>query len=923
MTASAAPAAPSVLAAEHSLATSVLRWLARAVYRYPRLFFYPQALLCLVCLLYTVQNLKFDMDRNNLVGADKEYHRAFLAYKRDFRSEDDLVILVESEDIEKNRQFVERLGRRLEAETNLFTGVFYRGDLTMMGPKALLFVTNEAVLEEMLVRLQDARPVLKNFSEVTNLNSLFRLVNRQFRESRGQRTEGTDATLKALPALARVAHQAADALVRPGTPPSPGVTALFDGGEEAEQGLYITFASNRVYLVTARALREDLNEAAVHRARALVEATQAEVPGLNVGLTGESVLEVDEMAQAQKDTTFATLLSLLICALLFIYGYQETGRPLKATACLVVGLIYTLGFTTLVVGHLNLLTITFLPILIGLAIDFGIHLVARYEEELRKGRTEFEAIEKAMVNTGLGIFTGCFTTAGSFLAMGLTDFKGIEEMGLISGGGLLICLVPMMTLLPVLLLRGRQNVLDHAPPASVDHRARLERLWLDNPGWVIGVAVAVTVLSVSQFPKVYFDYNLLKLQSKGLPAVESEHKLIESASRSVIYGAVVADSVDHAVDLGQRLAALPSVASVESMAHYLKVDPRRRLALIRQIKAQLADIRFPDLDVDPVDLGELRQTLQASQAYFSLGASGAEKEGETALSDELRQVREAIARLRRRMAATDPPHAAAKLTAFQQALFRDLQSTFDAIKNQDDRAALTVEDFPLPLRERFVSKAGDRFLLMVNPRSNVWERVNQEAFVREMRTVDPMTTGTPVQLLEYTTLLKQSYIEAAWYSLGAIAILVFIHFRRISCVVLALLPVGLGTAWTVGFMGWRGLPFNPANIMTLPLVVGVGVTSGIHILNRFAEERSPSILARSTGKAVLLSALTTIAGFGSLIPALHQGISGLGLIMSLGTGACMVAALTFLPALLQWLSRHGWDIRRRRRLPFTRRSHSG
>jgi predicted RND superfamily exporter protein len=159
-------------------------------------------------------------------------------------------------------------------------------------------------------------------------------------------------------------------------------------------------------------------------------------------------------------------------------------------------------------------------------------------------------------------------------------------------------------------------------------------------------------------------------------------------------------------------------------------------------------------------------------------------------------------------------------------------------------------------------------------------------------------TGTPVQLYEYTTLLKQSYENAAWNALAAIALLVLLHFRRLSSLILALLPVAIGTIWTTGLMGLLGIPFNPANIMTLPLVIGIGVTNGIHILNRFAEERHPSILAKSTGKAVLVSGLTTIAGFGSLVPAKHQGIASLGIVMSTGVAACMLAALTFLPALL-------------------------
>jgi hopanoid biosynthesis associated RND transporter like protein HpnN len=886
----------------------LLRALAAVVLRYPRWFSWPQFLLCGLCIYVTVDRLEFDLNRNNLVGEDKQYHRNFLRYKQEFQGQDDLVAMVESGDVEKNRQFIERLGARLEAETNLFTDVFYKGDLKMMGRKALLFVPDEAMLDEMVRRIEEAHPVIKNFSHVTNLDSLFGLVNRQFRAAGQERSADVDALIQALPALARVADQAADAITRPGTPASPGVTALFDSGPEAEENLYITFATNRIHLATARARTEALNTQAVHRLRALVRETQAEVPGLSVGITGEPVLEVDEMAQSQKDSTVATVASLVICALLFVVGYRETGRPLKTVLCLVVGLGYTLGFTTLAVGHLNLLTITFLPILIGLAIDFGVHLVTRYEEELRHGRSETEAITKAMVNTGLGIFTGCFTTAGAFLAMGLTDFKGIQEMGIISGAGLLICLVPMLTLLPVLLLGGRQNVLDHPKEPVVDPRARIERWWLDRPGWVAGLTVALTVLAAVRLGKVEFDYNLLHMQSHGLPAVITEQKLIAAASKSVIFGVIVADDLETAARLERQLLALPTVASVDSMVKYLQGDQSRKLALICRIKDLLKDIRFKPIDPRPADAHALRTTIQSSYAYFGLGARGAEKEGEAELSEQLRQVRRALAHLRQRMADHDPADVAAKLGAFQRALLEDLRATFEAIANQDDSAPLGVADLPAALRHRFVGASGTKFLLQVNPRSNVWDRANQAAFVSDLRSADPNATGAPVQLYEYTTLLKDSYIEAAYYALAAIAVLVYLHFRRLRCVVLALLPVALGTVWTMGWMGWFGVPFNPANIMMLPLVVGVGVTNGIHILNRFAEEQNPGILARSTGKAVLLSALTTVAGFGSLIPAQHQGIASLGQVMAFGTAACMIAGLTFLPTLLGWCTRRGWDV---------------
>jgi len=887
-----------------SILARLLAKLAAAVCRSPGWFFYPQILLFVACVLYTVFFLQFDTSRDNLVGSNKKYHQNYLALKKEFPQQSDLVVVIESENIEKNRQFAERIGAKLGAETNLFTDVFYKGDLPMMGAKALLFVP-ESDLGSLKKTLADDAPFIEQFTQATNLVSLFDMVNWQFGHAKHETNAQTESLIQSLPALTRIVTQAGASLNHPGTPPSPGVTALFDAGDEAVRKTYITFAGGKIFLVTAHAPVHDLNGKAVERLRQLIAQTQSEVPGLNVGLTGEPVLEHDEMEQSQRDTTLASIVALVICALIFIYGYSETGRPVKATICLVVGLAYTLAFATATVGHLNILTITFVPILIGLAIDFGVHLVTRYEEELRHGKTEQEALTKAMVFTGQGIFVGALTTAGAFLAMWFTNFKGIQEMGIICGGGLLVCFIPMITLLPVLLLRGRQNVIDHKI-GDVARRVRIEKIWLERPVLVTIIVVVLCVLALTQARKVYFDYNLLNMQSAGMPAVVFEQKLIDSADKSVLYGAVVADSLAQAVELQKQIEKLPTVASngVQSMALYLNEDQTEKLKLIGQIKQAVTPVKFSAPDLQPVNVTNFSSTLYSLSGY--IGAALEEiKDSNTNLTTQLTALREAIIDLKKEMLWGDDVARAAhadKLAEFQRALFSDIRETFQTLQNQDDRAPLRVEDLPPALRNRFVGITG-KFLLQVYPKYDVWQRNNQQHFIDDLRTIDPNVTGTPVQLYQYTTLLKKSYQNAAWYSLAAIAILVFIHFRSLSAVFLSLLPVGIGTLWLVGLMGWLKIPFNPANIMTLPLVIGIGVTNGIHILNRFAEERTPGILSRSTGKAVLVSGLTAIAGFGSLMLAKHRGIHSLGCVMSAGIATCMIAALAFLPALLNLLGR--------------------
>ena len=903
---------------EDTTVARVLGWLAWAIFRHRRWFVYPQIVLFVLSVLYTTRHLKFDTTRDNLVGSNKKYHQTFVHFKKEFPTQDDLVVVVESEDPDKNRQFVERLGARLEAETNLFRDVFYKGDLKMLGSKALLFV-QEGDLRDLKKTLSDYRPFLQKFTHTTNLVSLFEMINTGFRTAKQEQNAENESMIKALPALERIVTEATGSLRRPGTPLAPGVTALFTGGGgtnstdnastnnatvEAEQQMYVTFDHGRIYLVTSQAAREDLNGQAVERLRELVDETKVEVSGLNVGLTGEPVLEHDEMEQSQKDTTVASVASLLVCALIFIYGYQETGRPVKATLCLIIGLGYTMAFATWTVGHLNILTITFVPILIGLAIDYGVHLISRYEEELRRGRTEHDALVKAIVYTGQGIFTGAFTTAGAFLAMAFTDFKGIQEMGVICGGGLLVCLIPMMTMLPVLLLQGRQNRIDHDEGNVAERRARIENLWLQRPVLVTCVTVALCAVAATQIHKVYFDYNLLHMQSAGLPAVEYENKLLNSADKSVLFGAVIATNQQDAAALISRLTNLPSVAGVESITKYLGGDQNEKLKLVRAIKADLTPISFSPADLKPVNISELSGTLYSLYGYLGAASTEIQKD-EPDLARQLNSLRQAVTELRKEMFRGDAANiqtSSLKLAAFQQALFNDVRQTFQALKTQDSDAPLRPQDLPQALRDRFVGVTG-KYLLMVYPKKDVWKRENQKEFIAQVQTVYPNVTGTPVQLYYYTDLLKRSYEEAARYSLVAIVFLVLFHFRSALCVALALVPVGVGFLWLGGIMGLCDVQLNPANIMTLPLVIGIGVTNGIHILNRYAEEQTPNILARSTGKAVLVSGLTAIAGFGSLILAKHQGIKSLGYVMSCGLATCMIAGLTFLPALLNLLTR--------------------
>jgi hopanoid biosynthesis associated RND transporter like protein HpnN len=732
--------------------------------------------------------------------------------------------------------------------------------------------------------------------------------------------------------LQRFVDSASDCIESRELPLGPNIATFFGSRQERDsQELYLTFDHGRIYVLIAQAKDPNHQAAAIVQLRKWIARTLSEVPGVSVEITGEPVLTYDEMVQARHDTELAALIALALTASIFIASCRGVLKPLMATFCLLIGICYTLGFAALTVGRLNILSITLVPILIGLAIDYGVHLIFRYEEEVRQGHSRQLAIAKALGFTGIGVVTNALTIAGAFYIILLTNFKGMREMGLIAGSGVIVCLLPMLTLLPLLLVGGKPDLRDqlaigsnhksrdplmislqssiHHPLAaqSTNTRwARFEQVYLKRPWLVLLGGAIFTMFTIVGSFKVQFDYNLLHLQSRDLPAVRLQHQLTLAGSQSLLSCAVIADSLPQAWEWERRINQLPSVARVISLVKYLTEDQERKLTLIREIKQELGAIPLPELDARPVNLPNLSQTLFSLSGYLSQAINTLHaQETNQSLEELLRSLRNSVNRLRR-LTASELPATAERLTTFQQGLFGSLHETISIVEQQDDRQRLQPDDVPAFLRRFFISPSG-KFLLQVYPKADVWERHPQEEFIRELRTVDPLVTGSPVQFYEHTFRMKQSVQQAALYAAAIVALLVFLHFHRISSVLLALLPVAAGFCWMLGLMGWLGIPFNPVNIVSLILVIGIGVTNGVHILNRFAEEPQAAILSKSTGKAVLVSALNTMAGFGSLLVAQHQGIASLGVVMAIGTATCVVASLALLPAVLTLLSRIGWS----------------
>jgi len=901
----------------------LLERLARATYRHPWLFLAGGLALAAAALAATQSWLTFKTSRDDLISRDQEYVRIYTAYQDEFGDRDDLVIVVDDPDVRRSKAFVRELAPMLEADPEAAREVLYRIDPDAFDGKALMFLSPEE-LRSMRAKLGEHREVIERVAADPSLATLLRAINREisaalvghlvsgFLGTDGEEDEAEEEAPLDLALLQTLVDSIG--LAAEGRPTGSLWRSFLRPDSDMDEDGFLVDDARRFVFILVQA-PDDTSvmagaEEAIERVRGHLAAVLPRYPGLQVGITGGPALATEEMLASVRDTSLASLLSLAGVGLCFILFYRDLARPLLAVATLLLGLAWSFGWITLSVGHLTILSVAFATILIGMSDDFGVHLISRFEEEMGQGHDAEEALRQTFVSSGGGIIAGAVTFAVAFFSMAFTDFVGMAELGIIGGGGVLLCLVGMLTVFPaslVLYERFKQNPVGRWIDTHVRLPHRLARWESDaidrvyrRPVALLAATGALTLLSAVGLRHVGFDTNLLNLQAVGTESVDWELKIIEQG-RSSRYAVSVAETLDEARRLEAAYAALPVVGRVESAASLVPERQPERIAAVQALAplvAALPSIGAPD---EEVDVGEIRELLQSIR--FKLQDDSEREWDPERKPDEaaLARVRASLARVEPLLAG-DPARLEPGLRALQREVFLDFADQMDFLRRNTRAAPITLDSLPDLLRRRFIGRSG-KFSVQIFPEKNAWDPANLEEFVGALRAVDPRVTGGPVSFLETSRRMRDGYVDAGLYALIAICALVLWDFRNARLALLALVPLGVGALWTVGLMWLFGLQFNLANLIILPLIVGIGISNGIHIIHRHLEDGSHerSVIARSTGKAVVLSSLTTMVGFGALMVAQHQGIFSLGLLLTVGIGCNLAASLTVLPAILALL----------------------
>lgn len=886
-----------------------LKILVDFAYKSPWIVLLLAGLLFVASLGYSAMCLEFATDRAALVDQNERFRTLSDNFQKEFPGNEELLVVVDGGTGQQREHFVDELAERLRAQPKLFSDVFNKVELPFLRHQALLYLDLKdlLMLRDSLAKAQGMVSALANQGDV---GKLLAATTSNIEEMLPVLNSILGQLVKSLQTRGRYAYE------------SPWQKALFAQQQGAKSdepqtdflrearrtAFYNTLANDRIHLLLARPNGD--SGASINVLRAEVKRLKPAYPELNTGITGELVLDQDEMESSISDSTRATLWSVVIVIVLFAASFKNPWRPGMALLALGLSVGWTVGFTTLAVGHLNLLTVTFATMLVGLGADFGIHFIYGYEEERALGREPYRAMLETMRHAGVENMTGAVTTAIAFWAICFTDFRGVAELGLIAGSGVLLSFLAMATVLPALIFiqdKDKQPSNEDPRPAWGWVFSVIENKIMARPLIVLLLCTGFTIWSLIRIPEVTFDYNLLNLQSSSLQSVQTELKMLNSDEHGILFAVSLADNLHQAEELAAKFSELHSVAKVESVTPLVPKDYEAKAPVLRQIVTLMSKIPLPNPG-DPSTSGTGKGLMKMADGFMMLESTFRQayprliSSPDPQVRAEAKEFKRILDTLFATLQSMGAGPISDSVTAFQANLYGDLRSMLSFMKDQRADQPITLDNLPAPIRLRSIGKSG-KILVRIYPKGNPWDRDDLRVFVQEVQKVDPNVIGTPVMVYYHTESLKRAFELSGRYALGAIAVILLLHFRNLKNTLLALMPKVVGVIWMLGLMAHFHVLFNPANFMALPLILGIGLIFGVHVVHRLLEDPFEGIFNHSTGAAIALSAGTTIAGFGTLMMAKHQGIASLGFLMTAGVAANLLTSLLMLPALMRLISR--------------------
>jgi hopanoid biosynthesis associated RND transporter like protein HpnN len=829
---------------------------------------------------YAALNLGVDTDPRKLINPDLPFQVRQRDVTAAFRTiSDGFLVVIDAESPFAAGEAADALAARLAERRDVFAQVYVPGGGPFYAKNGLLYLEPEQ-LDDLTDRLSRVQPFLAELARDQSIAGIASLLRDALVAERTGESLGIDLPT----ALARVSA-AVEAAAEGRAAADPWGSELLGDSLPAE-------ARQRVI-----ALRADLDYGSFLNAGpgiAAIRTAQSELGltpenGFRVRITGEPVLNDEELHSVRAQAMAVAVASFVLFTAAVSYALRSVRTVLALAGSLLVSLIWSNAFAAVALGHLNTISAAFNVLIIGLGGEFGIHVCMRYGELIAAGRSRTRAIIETAETIGSSLVSSACTTSIGLYIFLFTDFTGVAQLGLISGTGVILSLVSSLTVLPAILSLGAAAPAPRSPtpPPWV---ARLEHLPLRFARGIRITAIVIGVGAAALLPRVNFDHNLLNLRDSSTESVRTFEDLLSRPGSTPWTIDVAAPNLTEAQAMAKRLAALPAVASARTLMDYVPADQEEKHEILAAASYFVTPVRTNRSESSPTEARDALAALadEAARAGQSTAASAASgRRLHAALERFLTgpaagaEMSEAFARLRSNVVGSLP----AQVNSLAAMLSPDY---------------VRLEDLPVPLVEQMLAADG-RARIEVIPREDLSDTAALQRFVDSVRKIAPEASGPAVWLIEWGRVTWTAMRRALLGGTLCMLVVLVLLWRSVRDPLLAFFPLVLMAVVTCAVLVLAGQSFNFANVIVLPMLLGMGVDNGVHLVHRHrTRPEEVDVLSTSTARAVFYAGLTTILSFGSLAFTSHRGMAAVGQLLALGVFFTLVCYVVVLPAVLEW-----------------------
>lgn len=627
--------------------------------------------------------------------------------------------------------------------------------------------------------------------------------------------------------------------------------------------------------------------------------------GVKVGLTGLIVVAKDEMVTSEKGLELSTFIALLLILILLIINFRSISLPLLSSIPLVIGIIWTIGFTGIIIGKLNIITAMYMIALLGLGIDFAIHLLTAFVFE-RENHNFTKSIILSFKKSGRGIITGALTTAVAFFSLYIAKSNLIKELGLVAGIGILSELLAMFMFIPIL-LKIRNNKIERkgkVDPITIK-KSKYELIFTKHLGnsikkrYYLYIIISLIVVLVTgiNLNRVKIQTNLMEMEAKGLESIELQTKLEKKFEMTPDGMFIISNNIKETQNLTKKLSRIDSIGYVDSISLFLpsKEDQTKSIEKANLLRNQIE--KYNKLINSSPDLNTL--------LYFYSTFSGKGKN--TLRKDEINNFKSNIIKLANIANYGELNSLKANLNKifdndqnyklFSLFLEKGIMNYFYPLTKIK---AITIDDLPQSIKETYFSNDKKYNLISLFPKKNLWIEKNRNEFVNEIEKITDKATGMILVADVLSNIAKKDGIIASIAAIIAIFIIILLDFKNIQLTIFTLFPLLFAIASLLGIMAIFKIKFDFVNIIAIPLLIGMGVDDAIHFAHRYKIEGKGymDLVVERIGKAVTLTTLTTIFGFLSFVPSPMRAMKSTGIVLSLAMALAWFYSIFFFPAFL-------------------------